>query len=171
MGRKTITISGLSEVEIDSAIKELEAYKKSIKERTQRLIEVMCQSGEYYAIQNLTHVDTGETLSSIHGYRKGNKGYIVAGGNAVWIEFGTGVARNGTGYPHPLAQSYGMAAIGTYGDGNGSNPDGWYYYDADGRRKHTLGIKADMFMYKAAREIEKQFPDLAKGVFEGEYNP
>lgn len=173
MAKRTITISSLSEAAIDQAIKELEAYKKSIKERTEKLIEVMCQLGEYYAVTHVEHIDTGETISSIHGYRKGNKGYIVAGGNAVWIEFGTGVVANNVGagsYVHPLGQKAGMAAIGTYGKGNGANQDGWYYYDADYRLKHTFGIKANMFMYNTARELERQFPDLARGVFAGEYH-
>lgn len=174
MAKRTITISSLSEAAVDQAIKELEAYKKSIKERTEKLIEVMCQFGEYYAVTHVEHIDTGETISSIHGYRKGNKGYIVAGGNAEWIEFGTGVRHNGAAgtSPHPPSSDpkYASYTIGTYGKGNGANQDGWYYYDADGRRKHTYGIEANMFMYKTARELERQFPDLARGVFAGEYH-
>lgn len=167
MGKKVIKISQLSEAAVDAAIRELEDYKASIKKRTEQLIEAMCQMGEFYAVSYVGHVDTGETISSISGYRRGDKGVIVAGGNAVWLEFGTGVRYNGAvgGSPHPKGVELNHT-IGTYGKGHGADPDGWYYYDADGRKKHTFGIPANMFMYRTAKELQRQFPDLAKEVFE-----
>ena len=161
---KRIVLS-LSEPSIDQAIKDLKEYQKSITRKVNEIIDLMCQFGEDYAINLVGHVDTGETVSSIQGYRSGNKGVIVAGGNAVWLEFGTGVRRNGPAgqSPHPKGRELGMT-IGGYGKGKGSNPNGWYYHDGEGIR-HTLGIKANMFMWKTARELERIAPELAREVF------
>jgi hypothetical protein len=161
---KKITIQ-LSEESIKAAIKELNAYKRELNKKVQALIDAMVAHGEDYAINQVGHVDTGETLSSIHGYRDGNKGVVVAGGNAIWLEFGTGVRHNGSagGSPHPVGAELGMT-IGEYGQGKGANPNGWWYYDGD-KVKHTYGIPANMFMWRTARELERVAPELAREVF------
>jgi len=161
---KKITIS-LSDKSVSDAIKELNAYKKELLQKTQRFLDLMLDFGEDYAINQVGHVDTGETLSSIHGYRNGNKGVIVAGGNAIWLEFGTGVRYNGAvgSSPHPKGQELGMK-IGEYGKGKGANPNGWWYYDGEDI-KHTYGVQANMFMWHTARELERVAPELARSVF------
>lgn len=161
---KKITIQ-LSEESIKAAIKELNKYKRELDKKVNALIELMLKHGEDYAINQVGHVDTGETLSSIHGYRDGNKGVVVAGGNAIWLEFGTGVRHNGAqgSSPHPVGAELGMT-IGDYGQGKGANPNGWWYYDGD-KVKHTYGIPANMFMWHTARELERVAPELAKEVF------
>ena len=163
---KKITIQ-LSEASINQAIKELKAYKREIARKVQKLIDLMVQHGEDYAINQVGHVDSGETLSSIHGYRDGNKGVVVAGGNAIWLEFGTGVRHNGAqgSSPHPVGAELGMT-IGEYGQGKGASPNGWWYYDGDAV-KHTYGIPANMFMWHTARELERVAPELAKNIFSG----
>ena len=150
---------------IKNAIKELRQYRNSIKSKTLNLLDKMLKVGEDYAINSVAHVDTGETLSSIRGYRNGTKGVIVAGGNAIWIEFGTGVKNNGSvgSSPHPKGEELGMT-IGTYGAGHGADPNGWWYYD-EGEIKHTHGIKANMFMYKTALELQRVCPEMAREVF------
>ena len=162
---RTIIVDLNKEDSIKSAIKELRQYKNDIKRKTLKLIDSMLKIGEEYAINSVAHIDTGETLSSIRGYRNGNKGVIVAGGNAIWIEFGTGVRNNGSAgtSPHPKGEELGMT-IGTYEKGHGANPNGWWYYD-EGEIKHTYGIKANMFMYKTALELKQVCPELAKEVF------
>jgi hypothetical protein len=105
------------------------------------------------------------------GYRSGNMGIIEVGGNAIWIEFGTGVVANpGTDSVHSPDASASMAIIrpwGTYGKGQGSNPGGWFYYDeADhGKLKHTFGIPMNPFMEQAAHRLEREFRRKAKEVF------
>lgn len=163
---KTIRIT-LSPQGIDKAISDLRDYKKRLSKVVNTLLDKMVQFGEDYAINAVGHVDTGETLSSIHGYRKGKRGVIVAGGNAIWLEFGTGVTYNGSagGSPHPKGSELGMT-IGTYGQGKGSDPNGWYYLGDDGKLKHTYGIKANMFMYQTAKVLREEVPELAKGLFD-----
>ena len=162
MKKITMSLSGQS---IGEAIKELRAYKRELNAKILHLIDLMCQYGEDYAINQVGHVDTGETVSTIRGYRQGNKGVIVAGGNAIWLEFGTGVRYNGPagGSPHPKGTELGMK-IGEYGKGQGANPNGWWYYDGE-KVRHTFGIAANMFMWRTAREIERVAPELAREVF------
>lgn len=155
---------------IDEAIKALRRFQKELPQRVNALIDKMTKFGEDYAINAVGHVDTGETLNSIIGYRRGKEGVIVAGGNAIWLEFGTGVTYNGAagGSPHPMGTELGMT-IGSYGNGHGADPEGWYYRDGEGEKwKHTFGIQANMFMYRTAQALKEVFPDLAKEVFGGD---
>lgn len=158
----TIQLTGRS---IDAAIKELEAYKAKLNDKVQELIDRMIEYGEDYALNAVGHVDTGTTLTTVMGYRNGDKGVIVAGGAAVFLEFGVGVRHNtpkGTS-PHPKGQELGFT-IGDYGKGKGADPQGWWYYDGS-EVKHTSGIAANMFMYRTAQELARVAPELAKEVF------
>lgn len=152
---------------IDKAADWLEDYAKNkLKAYCEALITRMLREGEVTARILLTHIDTGNTMSSIMGYRDGNKGMILVGGNAIWIEFGTGVvANNGAAYPNPAAQNLGMNAIGTYGEGHGSDPNGWYYKDENGEWQHTFGIPANMFMYNTAQMLRRNYAQMAKEIF------
>lgn len=151
----------------------LENYaKKTLPKNAIALANRMVGQGEQWAVNFMGHIDTGETLSSIVGIRNGNKGVIVASGNAIWIEFGTGVALNGEGYNHPKAAELGMSAHGTYGKGHGSSFNGWFYPDPEGqhiyegeRYSHTMGIPASRFMYNTAQLLRKDYPEMAKEIF------
>lgn len=180
MAKKTVIRVSLTEASINSAIKEIKSYKRKMYGKMQRLITAMCKEGEAYAIANVTHIDTGETVQSIQGYRKGNHGVIVAGGQAIWLEFGTGVYWNGhpNGSPNPYGEEHGFL-IGEYGNQHGLE-QGWFYPTTDPRYEivrhtkdgdvhtgygYTHGIKADMFMYKTVKMLKERFPDMARTVF------
>lgn len=152
----------------------LENYaKRTLPKNAAALVSRMTGQGEQWAINFMGHIDTGNTLASIVGIRNGNKGVIVAGGAAIWIEFGTGVAKNGEGYNHPKAQELGMAAHGTYGLGRGASYNGWYYPDPEGKYvyngqtwSHTFGIPASRFMYNTAQALRREYPNMAKEIFD-----
>lgn len=113
----------------------------------------------------MDHIDTGNTLSTIHGYRNGNNGVIVANGAAIWIEFGTGVYADGQ-TDHPLlGRVNGIVGHGEYGKGHGADPNGWWYPGDDGEWHHTYGIKANYFMYNTAQMLKRECPQMAKEVF------
>ncbi len=152
----------------------LEKYAKiTLPKKVEQFVELMTRQGESWAINFMGHIDTGETLASIVGIRNGNKGVIVAGGNAIWIEFGTGVVANIGVDSHPKAPILGIAPHGTYGKGLGSNPNGWYYPDPKGTHyfdgqywSHTYGIPASRFLYDTSIELIKAYPSMAKEIFE-----
>lgn len=152
--------------ELDKAADWLEKYKRRMLSKADGLVNKMLRDGEDYAINAVGHFDTGETVSSVLGYRDGNRGILKVGGNAIWIEFGTGVAYNGDGYNHPKAQELGMDAHGTFGQGKGANENGWYYFDEmDGAVHHTRGIPANMFMYNTAQMLRREYAKMAKEIF------
>lgn len=160
---KKVTVHSFEE-----AAEYLEKYKAELKRKAELVVESMLKSGEDYAINAMGHIDTGETISSLMGYRKGNRGILLVGGNAIWLEFGTGVIANDyASYPHPRAQNLGMRAIGTYGEGHGSDPNGWFYYNEErGQVEHTYGITATRFFYNTAQMLRREYPKLAKEIFD-----
>lgn len=165
---KKITVSATPEGFAEAA-KWLEDYKKQMLKNVSDLVGKMLREGEVTARVFLTHFDTGETHASILGYREGNHGMIVAGGNAIWIEFGTGVYAPGQA-DHPLlGQLDGIVAHGQYGKGHGADPNGWYYPlfegDPDTPWRHTYGIPANMFMYNTAQMLRKEYKRMAKEIF------
>lgn len=159
---KTITINPFDVSSIENAIKELREYKKSLDKKCLKLIEIMCAEGEDYAINAVGHVDTGKTLSTIMGYRKGKEGLVVAGGNAVWLEFGTGVG-NAEWAGGELPE--GIVAHGEYGKGLGKNPPWFYFDERDGKVHITWGIDANSFMWKTARFLEENVSEYARKAF------
>lgn len=176
MSKRVIKVP-FSQEGLNKAADWLDDYAKRIlPKNVVDLISHMTRTGEVWAVSLLQHIDTGETLSSIHGIRNGNAGVIVAGGKAVWLEFGTGVYAPGqVDYPKAVE---GIVPHGTYGKGHGSNPNGWWYPDPNGtleledeetgekkRYSHTMGIPANMFMYNTMQMLKREFPQMAKEIF------
>ena len=161
----------LSEASIDNAIEQVESYKKKVKENTKQLVEEAATTLEEYAAFELSkHVWTGETLASLRKEfsRNSMTARVLVGGAAVWLEFGTGVVANGVSagtYVHPKASELGMQPIGQYGWHHGSYSTGWYYYDEEGRRRHTYGIPTTMFMYHSAQNVARDLPEIGRRLF------
>lgn len=165
MSKKVIKVP-FSQEGLERAAKFLEDYEKQLKRNVAALLNRMIRTGEQYAINQVGHIDTGATISSIHGYRDGDKGFIVAGGNAIWIEFGTGVFFNGsTDNVHEKRSELGISDWGTFGDGHGANVNGWFYKGEDGEIHHTQGIEMQPFMYNTLKELARQAPEWAKEIF------
>lgn len=169
---KKITIS-LSTRSIDNALKEIELYKTKIHKTSANLVSFMSAYGEEAMINRLSHIDTGETLSSIYAkptfVSKGIcRGGIVAGGKTKWIEFGTGVAKNHSEHEskdHLRSKGVNISNIGQYDKGNGSNPNGWRYKDENGVWHWTKGIKANKYMYYTAQELRRKYKSWARQIF------
>lgn len=164
MKSTTITVT-LDNDGISTAIGELKAYKRRILKRLEELIDVMCVEGEEYACNFLEHIDTGETINSIRGYREGNVGIIEAGGAVYWLEFGTGTTYNKGSDPyHDNRYELGMNNWGNFGMGQGKDPNGWWYWK-DGKWNHTYGIPENPFMAKSAERLRQEFVKNAQRVF------
>ena len=166
----------LTEKSIDGAIRKLDLYIKDLQAKTSQFVDVVAKRVEEYAgYELMQHVDTGETLHTLETVHQPGSytARVLVSGAAVWLEFGTGVVANNCAvgeYAHQMPGVYylaqeGITGIGTYGKGHGADPDGWWYYDADGRKHHTYGIPATMFMYHSAWNTRRDLPELAKGVY------
>ena len=162
MSVRSITISASSSG-FRAAAAWLEDYAETLKEKASKVLDAMLKEGEFTAKVLLVHIDTGETLNSIMGYREGDHGIISVGGKAIWIEFGTGVYAPGQ-VDYPVSVE-GIVPHGTYGEGHGADPNGWYYTNINGEVRHTLGIAANMFMYNTAQRLRREYKRIAHEVF------
>ncbi|GHV09297.1 hypothetical protein FACS1894217_13260 [Clostridia bacterium] len=172
MVRKVIRF-GLSEREINRAIKELRAHKQELVQKTNLLRERIAaeiannaQSGFAGAIvddllqggKRVAEVDV--TVSN-----QDNISIIVANGeDAIWVEFGAGVYHNGSvgSSPHPKGQELGFT-IGGYGKGYGKKTV-WGYYK-DGELRLTHGTPAVMPMMNSVKIVCSDISKMAQEVF------
>ena len=177
----TLDIS-LNEKDLDRAIRLVELYKKDLDGKTSVLADHVAKTVEDNARNELTkHIWSGETIASLHTEKMADRGHsrnrlVTVGGAAIWLEFGTGVVANNCSpgeFVHPLAQELGMYGIGEYGQGHGSDPNGWYFDEGvwdngtftSWQSFHTYGIPATMFMYHSAWAGRRAITRLAKEVF------
>lgn len=162
---KTTINIGLDVGSIESAIAQLDKLKQDINEKAKALVKETVERGTELCEQAVSSMPDRDV--PIHGEWDGkNKGLVEAGGEAVFVEFGAGVRYNGPAgtSPHPMGEDFGFL-IGEFGKKHGRNPEGWDYKDKSGNVVHTYGVKAQMFMYNAARQLEEEAPEIAKKVF------
>lgn len=173
--RKKIRIK-LNEFGINLAIRELQLYKKWLKEKTNEFLKALADEGVQIASAKFSEAaydGTNDVTCKIE-QRENNKVAVMAIGSSVlFIEFGTGVK-----YPdnHPEAAEHGMTR-GEYGHGLGKQKGGWRYTGDPGTNGevitkgkhageiHTYGNPANMSMYLTVRELEDRFEEIARRVF------
>lgn len=156
----------LSAESIDNAIKELEAFRKSIEAKKDELLEKLGEIGVKEASVRFTTAmydgvnDSAVTLeSTADGYA------IVAEGAAVaFIEFGSGVYHNPS-EPYPNDRPAGIVGIGEYGKGYGKR-QAWGFRDEAGELVITHGNPAAMPMWYASEEMRSEIKRIAREVFE-----
>ena len=173
MGKKKITI-GLSEQDIDRAIRELAQYKAEFTRKVELLREKVAdrlaeeaQSGFSGAVVD-DLIEGGQKFADVKVSvnNRGNLSVIVADGeDAVWIEFGAGVYHNGSpgSSPHPNGAELGFT-IGSFGSGRGTQQM-WKFKNDDGERVGTHGTPATMPMYRAVQTVCDDIQSIAKEVF------
>lgn len=172
MSKKVISF-GLSESEINRAIKELADYKQEIIQKTdllrekvaERLAEEARQGFGGAVVDDL--VQGGQRLAqvSVSVDNRGDVTVVVASGeDAVWVEFGAGAYHNGSpgSSPHPHGAELGMI-IGGYGKGNGKKQI-WGFYE-NGELKLSRGTPAKMPMSLAMNTVLNDIQSIAKEVF------
>ena len=173
--KKTKISIGLSEREIDKALRCLENYKRnflhkveSFKETIANEIAQLAQNGFNGAIVDDLLQNSGqprEASVDVSVSQKGGVMLVIASGeDAVWVEFGAGVYHNGSvgQSPHPSSSELGFT-IGSFGKGNGQRKT-WGYYE-DGELMLTHGTPATMPMYNALKIVCDEIENVAKEVF------
>lgn len=172
MGKRVISF-GLSEKEIDRAIKELADYKQEIIRKTELLREKVAERLADEARKGFGGavaddlVKGGQRFAQVDVSvdNRGSITVVVANGeDAVWVEFGAGVYHNGSpgSSPHPNGAELGMT-IGGFGKGNGKK-EVWGFYE-DGELKLTRGTPARMPMALAVTTVCNDIQAIAKEVF------
>lgn len=162
---KTITVA-LSANSIDGAIRELENYRDSLKDKAKRICEKLAFAGEaQVSLGYASAIYDGEKDVSVSveeipdGYK-----ILADGETALILEFGAGVTN---GYGHPQAGDFGMGP-GTYPEGKGhwDDPRGWWI-PKDKGGGHTYGNPPTMAMYETAKALRERVLDVAREVFNG----
>ena len=155
----------LSTASIDNAIKELKAFKVSLDQKKDKLLEELANIGVKEASVRFTTAmydgvnDSSVTLETI------TDGYCIkAEGKAVaFIEFGAGVYHN-PGEPYPNPRPSGIVGIGEYGKGYGKR-QAWGFKDDGGELVITHGNPAAMPMWYASEEMRSKILKIAQEVF------
>lgn len=169
---------GLSQKSIDEAIKQIEAYQKSLDSKLSLFCEKLIERGQTVAVEKLTESPLGKTVtlkSDKTEEKMGCKAVLIATGEVKYpegrepfnllfaIEFGAGVRYNSITNPKSGELGFG---VGSYpGQTHAADPNGWYYFGDDGKWHHSYGIKATMPMYNASLEMIKSVSEVAKEVF------
>lgn len=161
---------------INSAIKELKAYQKSLPKKAKQLAIELAETGASEAESRFASaLYAGTNDSSVEIQKTRDGAAVVASGNAVaFIEFGTGVHYNGSG-SYPLPKPSGIVGIGEFGNGMGKR-DMWFYHgdagnagamsiDKNSDLVATHGNPAYMPMFHAMMKIEEEAYPVAKEVF------
>ena len=160
MSRKVLkSISmDLSVKSINNAIREIQEFKRQLKETCWELIKVLAMEGAEIAkmqVASMEAVDTGELEQSIQGlFFPGERiGYVIADcPYAIYVEYGTGII--GESDPHPEAAEAGWAY-----DVNQHGIEGWVYKsDKDGQYHWTVGYFSRPFMYNTLKWLQEAAP-------------
>lgn len=159
----------LSQKSIQSAIKQVEEYKKSLPSKCELLVRLLAEHGMSVSKAIIEqHIFSGQTLNSIRIENRSDSGItrmsIVVESDAIlFLEFGSGILYSGT--VNPKSAELGMGP-GTYpGEGHWDDPNGWWYLGDDGEYHHSFGIEAAMPMYRATMDIVRNVGTIAKAVF------
>lgn len=173
MRKKKITV-GLSEQDIDRAIREMAQYKTEFLQKVELLREkvadrlaVEAQSGFTGAVVD-DLIKRGQKFADVKVSvdNRANLSVVVANGeDAVWVEFGAGVYHNGSpgSSPHPNGAELGFT-IGSFDKGNGKK-EAWGYYDENNELKLTRGTPATMPMHRAVQTVCNDIQTIAREVF------
>lgn len=164
---KTIKMS-LSQDSIQSAIKQLEKYKKQLGDRNKAMVDKLGKLGEEYVQENSKYTDCDPGTTSHKTTQNGtnaNGDVVWSGDEITFIEFGAGVYFNDNphGSPHPKGVQMGMT-IGDYGYHQGLK-ESWKKPDGE----WTHGTPAFMPMWRSVNSedgIAKMVPDVAREVFD-----
>ena len=152
----------LSEKSVGDALKQVQAYQKSIDRKMRLLTEKLALIGAREAsVRFTTAIYDGVNDVNVNVHRIKDGWAIVAKGKAVcFLEFGAGVYHERQ-YPNPRPD--GVVGIGEYGKGMGKRST-WVYYE-DGTKVFTHGNPASMAMWYATEEMRRSIQSVAREVF------
>lgn len=159
--------ANLSAESLQTLLNQLNEYKSRMQAAPKRITESLVDYGEEQIAQGIEGIrdKDGNYLAKAGSYVFGDGGLAyMEGEQAAYLEYGTGVT--GLASPHPQAEEAGWQ----YNTGPTINPKtgDWSYWDpVKGKYVHTKGIPAQMPVLKAAQEMRKKLPELAREALEG----
>lgn len=167
----------LSVNSINSAIEQLEQYKKELIKKNEIFVNRLAQYGLNVVNMKVlqSRGDSEDAKSKMQINSMGEVTYAelhLSGKDVLFIEFGSGIYYN-QGNEHPLAGQFGYG-VGTYPGQTHAYEDFWFYTSKDGSSNISHGstnishgTEATMPMYNSVIEMYKQIYSIAKEVFGG----
>lgn len=144
-------------------------YKKDFLKKEAEFIRRLTEIGVSVAEAGFTTADydglNDVLIASTQGH---NRASVIAYGETVgFIEFGTGVkypewvdGNNASGIPYTPPKH------GTYGEGRGARPKGWWFTPSEGAAgRHTYGNPPAEAMLTARNAMVEQVVQIAKEVW------
>ena len=165
-----ITIDPFDKKTMDTAIKTLEQYKKEFLEKEAEFIRRLKELGVSVAEAGFaTAAYDGVNDVLIAETQRGNRAAVIAYGETVgFIEFGTGIRnREWVDDNNVSGKPYKPPKHGTYGDGHGKQPYGWWFNPSDGGKAiHTYGNPPAEAMLTARNAMVEQITTIAQEVWQ-----
>lgn len=159
-----IKVNPFDKSSIDSAIKQLQEYKKDFLAKEKIFVKRLAEIGVSVASTGFAVADyDGINDVTVRLEWNGNKATVIAEGETVgFIEFGTGIRfpewdNSGMDYTPPKH--------GTYGKGHGARPKGWYFKPGEGAVQHTFGNQPAEAMRTARDVMIEKVTQIAREVW------
>lgn len=159
-----IKVNPFDKSSIDSAIKQLQEYKKDFLAKEKIFVKRLAEIGVSIASTGFAVADyDGINDVTVRLEWNGNKATVIAEGETVgFIEFGTGITNpewdnSGMDYTPPKH--------GTYGKGHGKRPKGWYFTPGLGAVQHTMGNPPAEAMRTARDVMIEKVTQIAREVW------
>ena len=164
-----ITIDPFDRNSLTEALRKVEQYKKDFKRKEAEFVRRLKEIGVSVATTGFALADyDGENDVLIAETQNGNRALVIAYGKTVgFIEFGTGVkyeewADNNNTNNNP----YKPPKHGTYGEGKGANPKGWFFSPGEGAAgQHTYGNPPAEAMLTARDAMVERITEIAREVW------
>jgi hypothetical protein len=159
-----IKVNPFDKASIDSAIKQLQEYKKDFLAKEKIFVKRLAEIGVSVASTGFAVADyDGINDVTVRLEWNGNKATVIAEGETVgFIEFGTGIK-------NPEWDNSGMEYTppkhGTYGKGHGARPKGWYFKPGEGAVQHTFGNPPAEAMRTARDVMIEKVTQIAREVW------
>ena len=159
-----IVINPFDKKSIETAIKQVEQYKKDFLVKEQEFARRLAEIGFSVATAGYAVADyDGQNDVEVKMIPTKNGYSVVAKGSTVgFIEFGTGVKYrryNDSGL------KYSPPERGSYGKGQGKNPKGWYFSPHPGAIQHSYGNPPAEALLEARNSMIEQITQIAREVW------
>ena len=159
-----IRVNLFDKASIDSAIKQLQEYKKDFLAKEKIFVRRLAEIGVSVASAGFAVADyDGVKDVNVRLEWNGDRAFVIAEGETVgFIEFGTGIR-----YPEwdNTGMSYTPPKHGTYGKKHGARPKGWYFKPGEGAVQHTFGNVPAEAMRTARDVMIEKVTQIAREVW------
>lgn len=177
---KKITF-GLSQKEIENAIKELRQYQSDLNRKCEELCSRLTQEGIRIAQSHIGSSGFGKYIhlgSEITPQQAGCKAILYMEDTTkiksewqtlegvksadvspmLMLEFGSGLKAENP-------KNISGVGTGTFPGGKHGNEPGWYYMDLEDNWHYSTGVSPKMPMYNTANELRTKVVTIAREVF------